>query len=601
MPGTRESSHSLTTVGHQSESAGHQLVIIIPYIESDVERLLLSMQQWSAAGQACSSSLSGRGVISLRLLHSLSYSQWQQRGTKSLQAQMLSIPSIADNVLRCVTSVETLYCGLSEQEEGYPAGPSNMFFRLMLSIAPTHLRAFTHMYWMEWDVKPVRAYWMDALYDATNGEAFWMRGARYLGWAFDALVQRDPTSWSWVGHINGNALYALHNTEFERFLRLTAEMEPPSHFWKPFDVSIWKTLHSFPYSWHLYQLYRDLFATTSIFAHPGFTCNGSDDIQGLIAQGPHVHLIHGDSTSAGSVQFALKFTADGHARTNSSPVLLHDEVPAHLRISIFVRASLLELPLARYALLSAKSCIPNLLEAVVVVQESDEEVARQALPAFVTVQREQRALVMGDDERQRQHTLLGADLYCVGDYILLLDPETLFFRPLLQRDLFIFRRPIVSFYTWRDEAQQQRIASTDEDNQYFLFPRTAYAEARRSLQGDHSSSSLSGFTAAYHIAEYLYKHRPDSLSWSYVGDEEPEPKYSLPYGYATFRPQLLCRGDARLPPELQWEQLQILQSISLGHSQSCDALQDFLQLQQDQLRMPREITDGEQDLYKDVE
>ena len=390
-----------------------------------------------------------------------------------------------------------------------------------------------------------------------------------------------------MGHINGNALYTLHSAEFERFLRLTAEMEPPSHYWKLFEVSMWKTLHDLPYSWHLYQLYRHQFTTSNIFAHPGFTSSGADDIQRLTTQAPHVHLVHGDNSSAGSVQFVLKFGANGQARANSSPVVFHDEVPAHLRLSIFIRASLVQLPLAAYALLSAKTHINNLLEAVVVVQEADEEVAHQTLPPFVHVLRERTGLSIRDDnddddndEPQRQHTLLMADAYCQGDYILLLDAEALFFRPLLRRDLFIFHKPIISFSTWRDQAQQQHIACSTVDNEYFLFPRSAYAEARQSWQADHGRSSWSGLTAVSYIAEYLYKQRPDSLSWRYVGEEQPPPMHSLPQGYASLRPPLLCRGDSRLPLDLQGQQLHLMQRIALGLSLDCDSLHHLLQQQQ---------------------
>ena len=159
---------------------------------------------------------------------------------------------------------------------------------------------------MEWDVKPVRPFWLDKVYDLTLHDDFWMKGGRYRGRAFDEVI-KDSSSWGWVGHLNGNSLYKLHDPSFIAFLQLTMEREPPSHFWKPFDIAMWRTLCDFPYSWHFYQTFGDKFQTTTAMQHLGFT--GTDEeFDAVIQHQPNVFLIHGDRNSAGLSKYLAKFS-----------------------------------------------------------------------------------------------------------------------------------------------------------------------------------------------------------------------------------------------------------------------------------------------------
>ena len=48
------------------------------------------------------------------------------------------------------------------------------------------------------------------------------------------------------------------------------QYEPPNHFWKPFDVSIWRVLHAFPHTWPVYQKYRAKFVYSNFIHHWGF-------------------------------------------------------------------------------------------------------------------------------------------------------------------------------------------------------------------------------------------------------------------------------------------------------------------------------------------
>ena len=92
---------------------------------------------------------------------------------------------------------------------------------------------------------------------------------KYPAVFFDDLVKDKTYTWDWVGHMNGNAVYSLQNCHFLDFIRVTMELEPPNDLRRPFDVSMWRVLHAFPYTWHVYQKYRHQFVTSDFIVHHG--------------------------------------------------------------------------------------------------------------------------------------------------------------------------------------------------------------------------------------------------------------------------------------------------------------------------------------------
>ena len=591
----------------------HRLVVLIPFVSSDIERLLQGMRDWAALGPACRANGAETG-LGLRFFHSKSAAVYDAARTAYLHRLALELEGFAANVALCFASLDTVFADVTEEQDGYPEGPSNMFFKLMLTQARQLLPSFTHMYWMEWDVRPVRLHWLDELQAATYGERFWVRGARYRGRAFDEVV-KDPGSWPWVGHINGNALYLLHDAEFLRFLSLTVEQEPPSHFWKPFDVSIWKTLHDFPYAWHLHQVHAGKFQTTAVMQHLGFTVR-PDEVSALIASAPRVHLIHGDTRSAGGVNYPKKFDKAGLARSNAS-VRFTDEITAGLRVSVLCRTTAAQLAFASLALQSAQRYLPGAIEFVAVVPERDLEQAEGGLPHFVTVMAERPQLRKQDDALQLQLTTLQAHHYTAGSFVFHLPTDAVLSRPVLRRDLFVFNRPIVSFTRYanlpaagsRQAAISLAVGTEAEvdvhEPAWHFFHRSVYQQATLHLETTHSTTlpvflqsccrDTAGRTAAAnpsapqsrapgrhafsslsYLTAYLYLHEPSSVSWLYEGDDA-HPPYSLPWAYSPVRPQLLCRGDAALGDAASlMAQLDVLQRAARGHMTACAELQALI-------------------------
>ena len=204
----------------------------------------------------------------------------------------------------CFFSLSLMTASLTPEEDDYPAGPNNMFFKSMLDPRlQRHLRGATHLFWMEHDVTPLRAGWVDALLAETTKRPFWMKGSPYRGDKLDSTAT-DPKHWNWIGHINGNALYDLRDPAFRDFLRLVIQYEPPSHFWKPFDMSIWRVLHAFPYTWPLHQRHRSKFVYSDFIHHWGFNLTDADRAHS--AANPGVFLVHGAAYSAGNWRRAPK-------------------------------------------------------------------------------------------------------------------------------------------------------------------------------------------------------------------------------------------------------------------------------------------------------
>ena len=492
-----------------------------------------------------------------------------------------------------------LFAELAPELDGYPEGPSNMFFRLMLNLSSTHLQPYSHMYWMEWDVKPVRSGWLDALSGPLLSEPFWMKGGRYRGRAFDELVQRDPSSWMWVGHLNGNALYALHDAEFNAFLQLVMEREPPSHFWKPFDVAIWKTLHDLPYSWHLYQVHGDKFITTSAIRHLGFTVQPAE-LRELVASSPHIHLVHGDRRSAGTYKYDRKFVG-GVPRSNGT-LMWRDEILASMRISLLVHAKASQLRSAAVMLTSAQRFFPGAIEYVVVVPEKDVQAALTVLPQRASVKPE-RGVQLQDDQQPPVWSALWSDQYTVGDYVFHASADSVLFRPLLRRDLFIFNKPILTFdrhANLKETAagcegamlQQVNTLDVSQSGRDFLYPRSAYALARQFLdtapqqqppasRRPSAERPLSGCsTLSAFWAAFLYAFHPQLMSWTYRGTDAA-PEHSLSYAFTSLLPQISCTGDAAWAELLAHQhlydtQLAIMHKIASGLTNSCDELESFV-------------------------
>ena len=594
-----------------------RVAIIIPFVPGDIPRIISGLHDWVTLGNACSASTTGRAA--LFFYASGSPPQPGDVQTEALDVRFHTIPGIKSQVVDCFSEVTTIYAQLSAAEDGYPEGPSNMFFKLFCS---DHLDAYTHMFWMEWDVRPVRPLWVDALVDAAASRRFWMMGGMYVGYAFDATVMyRD--NWPWVGHLNGNALYALHDEEFQRYIALVQEREPPGHFWKPFDISLWKVIYTWPYSWHLYQTYAAKFVLAPFVRHLGFTTSAAEEAK--LMQDPTVFLLHGRNSSAGTYKYERKFV-QGRPVSNST-ILWADEIPPELRISVFMRTFQDDLPFAALAMVSARRYIPNALEFVAVVPVDTLANATKVMPSFVRVIGEDvPPPLLKDGQLAQKYTKLMADMHCTGRYIFHLDSDVLLSRPVLRRDLFLFNKPMLAYdrYSnlvsahgehaldrWRlGTAYAVGVPSLVEFEfsraNNHLYPRELYYAARWHLEHHHNKTLVDFFATRNgryeagvtrlrtlfsdfnYLGAFMYVHRPQLMSWQYLGTDNNPGAHAESFAYTVLVPPFVCQGNARWyvnppRPELSARQLELFKAVAQGAP--CEALQGFLS-ENEEWRLP---------------
>ncbi|SER03517.1 hypothetical protein [Thalassovita taeanensis] len=97
--------------------------------------------------------------------------------------------------------------------EGFKSGPNNQFFRSMDCMAKYGHYSFL----MEVDCLPLRRGWLERLRTIVDGaEDFWILGSAYRG---GEMLSKANTR-----HINGNAIYATGDPDFQAFI---------AEFWEP--------------------------------------------------------------------------------------------------------------------------------------------------------------------------------------------------------------------------------------------------------------------------------------------------------------------------------------------------------------------------------
>jgi hypothetical protein len=292
-----------------------------------------------------------------------------------------------------------------------------------------------------------------------------------------------------------------------------------------------------------------------------------------------------------------------------------------MRLSVLCRTFRDDLKAAALALTSAKQYLPGAIEYVAVVPERHFQEAKSIMPSFVKVKSE--APQLHSDHIQQKLTTLFADEYAIGDYVFHLDSDTVFYRPVLRRDFFIFNKPLVFFDKFDNRTSQGRIHERNhrEGTSHalgrpvefdfsrtsdHLFHRVVYPMARAHLERTHNSSVANYlntrearirfhspelathakptpdqlFSDFSFLSAFLYYFQPGMMSWNYMGGDIPSPLHSLPYEYVQIRPQLLCQGDARLfglpGKEAEYATvLQIMTKLATGRATSCGELEGY--------------------------
>lgn len=225
-----------------------------------------------------------------------------------LSVQVQQIWSSFEKLHLCFERVEVVNVTLPDHVRlDYPAGPNYHFLSIFFSDEALVIRnSLDFIFYTELDVSPLKTGWVDRLLAEVLNESFWVKGSGFDWHSLDH-VSTIPQEQSWLGHLNFNALFNLQDKDFITFLRVVVEYEPPDHFWKPLDLSVWRTLHAFPYTWPLYRRYRHKFVSSNFISNIG---GQVPEIQLPIAKKivseRDSALVHGSSNSAGIMWFHTK-------------------------------------------------------------------------------------------------------------------------------------------------------------------------------------------------------------------------------------------------------------------------------------------------------
>ena len=252
----------------------------------------------------------------------------------------------------CFGRSKFLSANLSAQEDIYPQGPSNQFYRLFSSTSLAGSQ-YDFLFLMEHDVRVVRAGWLDALWlevatpaadlehyggaaspsgwpaPGRGGDsAFYVKGSILRGRRVDSNLKYAECSeeWKdarqWLRHINGNAFYAVGSQAFRSLVNATRQLYDPNSGWKPFDTSIHRAMVSnFMTNWPSYQTMAHKFVYTQLIQN--WSEEVSDEVVADIrAQQPNTFLVHGNS-------------ADSQGDAKNNPLLL---LPVRERDLILAKA-----------------------------------------------------------------------------------------------------------------------------------------------------------------------------------------------------------------------------------------------------------------------
>ena len=325
------------------------LVVVVPFTFSDAEKVEKGLQQWSRPGDPCPAvrmlSLSSPGRdISTRTSTSspVDVLFWFNRDLDDpLYARDARI--VRDIFLdalkpaaHCFGRVEFKSARLTEKEDAYPFGPSNQWYDLFLS-PERPLAPYDYAFWCEHDVMPVQPGWVDALLREVTFSSvdFFVRGSLHRGRKLDDIVLY-PDDASWVGHINGNALYNANDPEFTAMISQTREANRGSmSFTSSFDTAMWiQHVTSFASRWETYQSYAHKFQYTDSIQNLNEDVSWPTGARDLVARSPGTFLVHGSLASAGEAHRKKTFekgvaveTAAASGKNPATPLSLPDEAP----------------------------------------------------------------------------------------------------------------------------------------------------------------------------------------------------------------------------------------------------------------------------------
>ena len=164
------------------------VAIVVPYTQADLQKVLNAVHRWPALGDPCPA-VRSMSTSPLHMLfwfnRDMQHAAWQVFAQRAKTEIASALQPVAD----CFASVLFDSAQLSDEEDPYPFGPTNQWYKLYLS-PKKPLRPYDYFLWAEFDLVPVRGGWMDALLrEVTFHEGFFVRGSIHRGSKLDSAVR----------------------------------------------------------------------------------------------------------------------------------------------------------------------------------------------------------------------------------------------------------------------------------------------------------------------------------------------------------------------------------------------------------------------------
>lgn len=274
------------------------IAIVVPFTQHDLQKVVAAVDRWSRLGDPCPGHVAG--ISSLNVLFWFNRDLAREPWTTFAQVAESSLTNALRPVRHCVSSIMFDSAKLSDTEDPYPFGASNMWYKLYVSEGDRDpLKAYDYFLWAEQDLMPVKTGWMDALVtEVATHRPFFMRGSIYRGINLDKAV-KDPKKANWVTHINGNALYTCKDVTFRAMVKSCYYARTSEGVHASFDLAIWMGFVSgYMHTWKSYQHYAHMFQYTAFMQNYGYGLPAGALAQILEAE-PSTFMIHGDAESAG--------------------------------------------------------------------------------------------------------------------------------------------------------------------------------------------------------------------------------------------------------------------------------------------------------------
>jgi hypothetical protein len=248
------------------------LAVVVPLIASQLPRLLESMKLWGTPdGLPCTSS-----PAVLDRPHLLFYFD-RPLVEPEVSSAVQDIHRFTSDDMAVRIALQTCFANVSFTSAGLSAtatrnsrsfdvlrnlastrGSNNQFWNAFVVHA-----AYRHMFYMEPDTWPLKPNWLHRIDLLSRDQAFWMRGS-LMRYQPRLVVAPEPFRSAYMRHINGNAVYELHDPCFARYRDLVRAVYGDAAF----DVA----MAQYRMPRHQYRLEHAIahrFAATDVIADMG--------------------------------------------------------------------------------------------------------------------------------------------------------------------------------------------------------------------------------------------------------------------------------------------------------------------------------------------